>query len=238
MSRVGWVTLLVVAAALLISAVLLQLVVSQYFAYDTSTGSARNPRMQKLLSGPVEGWSVREEPLASTEAYAKNVAGSLNFDDYVYRVYSRGGVSFAVFVCYWGPNKMPANLVASHTPDRCWSQSGWTCDRFDVWANLRAGSDRLQPAFWRLFRDQSGQPQEVLYWHLIGGRTQIYGGNSFNQVVSWRFWWSEAFKFGVRGNEEQYFVRITSSYPLSAILNERGLQTVLERLAALGVRQN
>jgi len=232
--RVG---VMAAVAAVLLGAILLQWVVTQYFAYDHSTGTAKNARMQSLLGAPLNGWEMKDEPLANTEAYAQDVRTALNLDDYFYRIYRRADASFAVFVCYWAPNKMPANLVASHTPDRCWSQSGWICDKFDLWRDMPAGAERLQPGFWRTFRGPAGHRQEVIYWHLIGGRAQLYSGNRFNQVVNWRFWWKEAFLFGVNGNAEQYFVRITSERPLSELWGMPGFQEMLTRLAGMGVRQ-
>ncbi len=229
--------LLLGTGSLLLAALLIQWIVVQYYTDDKLAGQSANRQMHRLLESPVAGWEMVDLPLGTTELLGNSVKAELNLDDYFYRSYKREDKRFEIFVCYWGPNKMPANLVASHTPDRCWSQSGWTCEKYDLWLDLPAGTSRLQPGFWRTFQSANGDQQEVVYWHLIGGRAQIYAGNSFNQVVSWRFWWKEAFIFGVTGNAEQYFVRITSNCSLKTIWNEPGVQTMLARVAALGVKQ-
>lgn len=81
-----------------------------------------------LLPASLPGWQVSDVSLGATEAAEANVAGVLQFDDVVFREYRSAKATFAVYAAYWRPGKIPTQLVASHTPDRCWSSAGWVCD--------------------------------------------------------------------------------------------------------------
>jgi hypothetical protein len=226
--------LLVAGLLVLLTGAGLQLFVVQYYTDNVLAGQEVNTLMRGILAGPAYGWSATDQQLGETEFYRGAVRAELNLDDFVYRTYSRSGATFSVFVAYWRPNKMPTNLVASHTPDRCWAAAGWICDKYDLQSSLDTRGVRLQPAYWRLFH-VGKQQQHVLYWHLVGGRAQIYGGNTMNRVTSWRYWWKEAAIYGLQGNEEQYFIRVTSDRPFEEIWRDAGFQDVLGRLAALGL---
>lgn len=87
----------------------------------------------KLPLAPA-GWVGRDEPLGNTERLRSAVEQNLNFDDHVNRVFEKQGKVFGAYVGYWSAGRMPVQKVASHTPDRCWSENGWTCTaaRFPV----------------------------------------------------------------------------------------------------------
>ena len=90
-------------------------------------GPARAAHLKTTLPREVPGWEVDDKALGETEAVHAAVDKWLRLDDFVFRSYSRGRVHFDVYVAYWGPGKMPVQMVASHTPDRCWTENGWKC---------------------------------------------------------------------------------------------------------------
>ena len=140
-----------------------------------------------------------------------------------------------MYVAYWGAGKMPTRLVASHTPDRCWTENGWRCLAMKFKQRQNFGTVALQPAEWRLFEPPlGGAPVYVLYWHLVDGRIYDYG-ERFNNVPSPVRWWKDAVEQALHGSQEQYFIRLTSSEPLENLWNDPGFAQVLTGLSQLGL---
>ena len=126
---------------------------------DGDTLSAVQPiQLGATLPKAVTGWEAADEPLGPTEFLQTAVEKSLNYDDMVNRLYRSGVRSFGLYVAYWSPGRMPVQKVASHTPDRCWSENGWTCEAMRIEAGLSAGDQRLLPARWRSARPASPSP--------------------------------------------------------------------------------
>jgi hypothetical protein len=180
------------------------------------------------------GWIARDLPLGPTEFLEEVVQRTLRTDDFLNREYRRGRTSFGVYAAYWGSGKMPTHLVASHTPDRCWTENGWTCDQMRFKQQFALDGAALQPAEWREFRDPGGGTTYVLYWQLVEGQAYDFG-ERFNKIPSpWR-WWRDAAQQAVFGSREQYFVRVTSSVPFEEIWDDPGFKTVLGAVGKLGV---
>jgi hypothetical protein len=195
----------------------------------------RGPHLAKMVPRDLPGWSVRDVPLGPNEFMAGEVEKVLNYDEFLNREYNRAGESFGVYVAYWGAGKMPTRLVASHTPDRCWTENGWRCQTMKFkQSGIFNGLD-LQPAEWRLFLPPRGdQPTYVLYWHLVEGRTYDYG-ERFNAVPSPTRWAQDAVQQALLGSREQYFIRLTSSEPLESLADDPGFAAVLRGLGDLGL---
>lgn len=202
---------------------------------DTQS-AARRIDLATMLPKAVTGWESADEPLGPTELLQTAVEKNLNYDDMVNRVYRSGARSFGLYVAYWSPGRMPVQKVASHTPDRCWSENGWTCEEMRIDRDLKVGDQRLLPARWRLFRPpvSGGAKQYVLYWHLVGGELYDYG-EGFNQQPDPLKWWRDTVHYAVKGSSDQYFVRIMSSLPLEELQGDAGFQEILHALAKLGL---
>jgi hypothetical protein len=189
-----------------------------------------------FVPADVAGWHSQDVALGPTEFIQDKVEQILNFDDVLNREYRRGGVTFGVYVAYWGAGKMPTRLVASHTPDRCWTENGWTCLDMRFKERRSALGTKLQPADWREFRDPNGAHVQVLFWHLIEGRAYDYG-NHFNAIPRPLEWWKDAVSQAVHGSREQYFIRVTSNVSFDDIWEDPGFQTVMAGLARLGLAE-
>ena len=151
--------------------------------------------MQRIQLGDrliLPGWASRDLPLGPSEFLSSEVEKVLNYDEVINREYQRGSDRFGVYVAYWSAGKMPVQLVASHTPDRCWTENGWRClDMRFKQRGFFAGMD-VAPAEWRLFEPPlGGAPTYVLYWHLVDGETYDYG-ERFNAVPDPVRWWRGA----------------------------------------------
>ena len=216
-------------------AVLLTAATLQGLAVFREVPKPRGPHVAALIPTSLPGWRVKNVPLGPTEFLTGQVEKTLNFDEAVSREYSRAGASFGVYVAYWGAGKMPTRLVASHTPDRCWTENGWTCLEMRFRQQLAANGTALQPAEWRRVQPpDGGAPTYVLYWHLVEGRVYDQGGR-FNAVPHPLAWWKDAVQQALLGSREQYFVRLTSTVPLESLWGDPGFAEVLRGLQALGL---
>lgn len=218
-------------ALVLIAAIILQF----GFRWREVPNTGARPDLAKRLNAEPDGWQVVEERLGPTEGVAQAVLKTLNLDDYVYRRFRRGAVQFSVYAAYWGPGKMPTRLVASHTPDRCWTENGMRCVDMRFRERLTLEGRALLPAEVRTFLPPSGaEPTYVAYWHTVEGRLYDYGAR-FNAVPHPWLWWKDTAAQVLYGSREQLFVRITSSQPLAEIWREPGFQRVMAQVAALGL---
>jgi hypothetical protein len=220
----------VLAAVVLAAAVVVQHV--HIFRQDHRSSP---PHLARALPAEIPGWTSRDLALGANEYLKSEAEKVLNFDDVVFREFSHGDESFAVYVAYWGAGKMPTRMVASHTPDRCWTENGWRCLALKFKQPEAVDGAPLQPAEWREFEPpDGGKPTYVLYWHLVEGRLYDYGSR-FNAVPDPVRWWKDAVQQAILGSREQYFIRITSGQPLENLWRDPGFAEVLRRLAQLGL---
>jgi len=196
---------------------------------------ARDPHLATTVPASVPGWNSRDLPIGSSEFLASEAEKVLNYDEVLNREYTRGGEGFGVYVAYWGAGKMPTRLVASHTPDRCWTENGWRCVDMKFKQPQVFEGAPLQPAEWRLFEPPGGgKPTYVLYWHLVEGRIYDYG-ERFNAIPSPMRWWKDAMQQVLLGSREQYFIRLTSTEPLENLWRDPGFADVVRGLERLGL---
>jgi len=222
--------------SLLLSILVLIFAVSvQGVGYFRAEPPPRGPHLVREIPAQVPGWSGRDVPLGPNEFVAGEVEKVLRYDEVIYREFRRGNESFGVYVAYWGQGKMPSQLVASHTPDRCWTENGWRCLEMKFRQPVRFEDQTFLPAEWRVFvPPANNEPVYVLYWHLNDGRLYDYGGR-FNAVPDPVLWWKDVVMQAVKGNREQYFVRITSNGPVENLWHDPGFVEVLRGLGRLGL---
>ena len=210
------------------------LVPTQSFKTRTAAESKGEHLKETLFLEP-KGWSVRSVELGPTEAVAEQVSKILNYDDNFYYQYEKGDTVFSLYVSYWGAGKMPAQLVASHTPDRCWTENGMTCTDMDFNVVAKVGDKQLLPAQSRVYTSpgQAGE-QFVYYWHLIDDELYDYG-TRFNAVPHPLKWVRDAVGDALLGTREQYFIRINANKPIEQIWNMEGVQEVAAQLKKIGL---
>lgn len=220
------------------AAVLAGAVIGQGFRLaGSATPHPEGTRLSEVVKVTLPGWHTQDMALGPNEFLSSEAEKVLNFDDVVNREFSRGSTHFGVYAAYWSPGKMPVQLVASHTPDRCWTENGFKCVSMKFRQSIPFEGGRLQPAEWRLFDPPAGgAPVFVLYWHLIGGRTYDYGSR-FNAVPDPLLWWKGAVEQALRGSREQYFIRITSNEPIDELWKEPGFAQVVHALARIGLAE-
>ena len=204
------------------------------------SGFRETPRTRELhlarrVPSAIPGWQGRDVPLGPNEFVANAATKILNYDDYVNREFVRTGQRFGVYVAYWGPGKMPTRFVASHTPDRCWTENGWRCLEMKFRERRTVAGTALLPGEWRVFAPpDGGPPTYVLYWHLVDGKPSVTSGR-FNAIPDPVDWWKDTVQQVLRGSREQYFVRLTCNVPLEMIWDDRGVREVLRELQGLAL---
>jgi hypothetical protein len=190
--------------------------------------------LAKVLPLNLVGWTGRDVPLGATEAVQGAVEKTLQFEDVYFREFTTARGVVSLYVAYWGPGEMPTQLVASHTPDRCWTSAGWVCESRRHQTELNGTGVTLRAGEWRLFSAPNAQRLNVHFWHLVGTETYDYG-DRLNKVPSaWR-WWRDAAKQVFKAPPEQYFIRLTSEQTFEELKGDPGWEELVESLAKLGL---
>ena len=193
-------------------------------------------KLKERLPLNLDAWSGRDEPLGPNEVTRTAVERTLNYDDFVFRIFKRGDREIGVYLAYWSAGRMPLQKVASHTPDRCWTENGWKCDEMRFAEALGADGIHLLPAQWRRFTPPGGGTQQyVVYWHLVGDRLYDYGAR-FNARPDLIKWWRDTLSYAFSGSDAQYFIRVTSNAPFEQLQNEPAWKELLTVLGELGLK--
>lgn len=192
-------------------------------------------KLTELVPRKLPGWTGRDEALGPNEVTRAAAERTLNYDDYVFRLFEKDGKQIGVYVAYWAAGRMPLQKVASHTPDRCWTENGWRCEEMRFAEAVTAGEARLLPAQWRRFTPPDGAAQQyVVYWHLVGDRLYDYG-TRFNARPDLVKWWRDTLDYAFSGSEAQYFIRVTSNRPFEEFAQEPAWAELVGALAKLGL---
>jgi hypothetical protein len=207
----------------------------QFLPKPTPEGPGKGVFLQEALPLKVHDWEVKERELGETEAVRAATDKQLRFDDHVFRAYSKGRISFDVYVAYWAPGKMPVQLVASHTPDRCWTENGWHCTHMQFSVHFRERGLDLKPAQVRSF-ELDRRIRNVIYWHLVEGEPYEYG-QRFNDTPHLGKWLAGFWEGLWQGQPEQYFIRLSSPLSFKELWREPVFLEVLDSLSAIGLKK-
>ncbi len=193
--------------------------------------SRLNQPLAQLLPQEISGWTISDQPIATTEEMKKAIGEVLNYDDAIFRTYSKGSISIAVYIAYWKPGKMSARLIAGHTPDVCWVANGWRCAERNFSYQATIPNHTLRPAQAGIY-ELSGNIQHVLFWHLQGDRLVTY--NKAGTPPWWAFL-TDLWEEGLNQRGEQVFIRVSGNLPVEQALQTSALQNALEALGAVGL---
>ncbi len=223
-------------ACIFLGGVVLQFLRMRNIKDGESGGGVAAGELVKHLPFTAGDWQAKVEPLGPSEFVSAAAERILNFDDYVYLTYRNGSRTLGVYVAYWRAGRMPTHKVASHTPDRCWTENGWKCEEMRFGVPATYGKVALKPAQWRRFTPPSGVgTQYVLFWHLVGDELYDYG-DRFNSTPHPLKWWRDSMAYAIKGSQPQYFIRLTSDRPVEELISDADLAPVLEALADMGLR--
>lgn len=213
---------------------LMAMAVIQWTSRSQEQHLGRPPHLKGVLPTNLPGWRVADEQIGETEIIRRSIAAQLSYDEAVYRSFRRGNDYFTIYIAYWGRGKTPARIVASHTPDRCFTLSGMRCIMMKFNHSLAEFGAINTQAEWRLFEDHDKQHTYVIFWHRVGG--QLYDYNSqFNAIPNLKSWIRDAFQQAVAGTPEQYFIRITSNRPMEYLKADDGFRAIIAQACQVGV---
>lgn len=170
--------------------------------------------IDELLPKSIPGWEATELDLGPTERVREQADEILNLDSFYHYQFSKGSLSFTVYLAHWNPGKMPVYFVGSHTPDVCWVSNGMKMLEADHRDHLAVNGKTLITADERVF-DAKGQEIFVYYWHMLGDesyRAENEAGrvNSLKRLTNF-------FEYGFDQRREQIFFRIHSDKPLNRV---------------------
>ena len=217
---------LYLAAALLALAILVILLPANLQVYY-----APKTALSTWLPGAYAGWTYGDDPIAETPEIKEAVSELLNLSDGVLRVYKKGNRQLSVYIAYWQPGIMDPRLVAVHSPDVCWVGAGWKSvggvHRADA---INGAGKGLEAGELRTF-EASGQTQNVLFWHFVGGRPSGYMGRSATAKSFWS--WDTIIRNPRAPRFEQWFVRISTPGKLSDFEGDPLWDELLGRLSQI-----
>ena len=220
-----WIPLLV----LLFVATVLQIIAS-----NQRPAPLKDFTLADMIPKRLPNWDADDLPLANTEELRNAVAKTLNFDEYISRIYRQGSVTVTIYAAYWQHDKVPPRSVGVHTPDTCWVQNGWFCIQRDNAISLKAPVEgSLKPVEFGIYTLRE-TTQYVYFWHLVGGKSYSYNQEGLHSITAPL---QDMFTFGLNQRREQLFVRIASSVPFEQIWQDPGIKLLLESLGHLGLKQ-
>ncbi len=188
------------------------------------------PDLASIVPAESPGWQV----ITPEDLY--RFSGILQTTHLLERMYIRqtdkGPVQLTVYIAYWAPGQTTVSRVASHTPDACWPGAGWIAmpatGEHSPAPNI-AGLT-LAPAEFRIFRNQSGNIQNVWFWHVFDGRVIDYR-DPYSLPALLRI----GLQYGFRRQGSQYFIRISCNRPWDEVADEPLLREILANLDRVGL---
>jgi hypothetical protein len=188
------------------------------------------PQHEKLLSelpAVVEGWVVKDMPIASSVEMQKAVSELLNYDEAIFREYSKNGKTLTVYAAYWRPYRFHPRLISVHTPDICWVGNGWTMKSTNSNYGVSLSEGRAWHAQERVF-EVGGSQMNVIYWHILDGRLSGYAEGSNSIQTSFL---KELLNDLKHGAGEQFFIRISSPQPWASWVDDPLYRQILDTFA-------
>lgn len=185
--------------------------------------------LEEIPPASIPGWVVEDHPLADSPELQARVDELLQFDEALFRTYTRGTTRIGVYMAYWKPGTMPPRLVGSHSPDVCWVGNGWNRLQRETGVDRSSATLPLLPAEFGVY-EKNGTTEHVLFWHLVGGQPWSYyspeGGQDRIDAMT------DLFTLGLNQKREQFFIRLSSNQPLDQIWQRDVVQEILQAVQA------
>jgi hypothetical protein len=186
--------------------VLLLLVCGLQILGWTVNKESKHVGLSQLQSFQYPGWTRSNVPLGDTPEMKEIVLDVLGYDEATSWELQSNGKTLQVYAAYWAGGKRSAKEVGTHTPDVCWINAGWKRDAIGKLKLADINALRFTPAESRVF-NQNGNTIYVIFWHVFGDRVISYGAREPS------FWdgINDLIENGLKGKQEQFFIRISSS---------------------------
>ena len=205
--------------------------IQAYFAFIPPPKPTFSGMLAEVLPGELAGWKVRDLEMADTPEASIRVSEFLDFNDSIFRTYTKDDTQVGIYIAYWSPGKVSYRWAGAHTPDTCWVQAGWDCTQREHSVPFQHGDISFQPAEFGVYETKTDK-QNVYFWHLVGSEAYSYeqqgGHNIFAALVDVRH-------HGLNLRKEQFFIRLSSNKALDELKQMPGFSKILDSLADIGL---
>ena len=205
--------------------------------------SLKGKKLADLLPTKATGWTFTESAMGASEAATGRVQDILKYDEAVVRNYEKDGLRVSVYVAYWTPAKVPYSVCGVHSPDSCWVLNGMKREDRRYGVAKQAGPLTLKPFEYGKYSTEK-HTTETIWWHLVGGEPNRYEDQSAGWVYGLAGKWErtrllvrDLGKYGLDGQKEQFFVRLTPEPGTSfeKLWEDPRFQDLLKHLEPIGI---
>ncbi len=198
-------------------------------------------KLGEVVPATLDGWEVRDVPLAQTEGMMEQVNKILMFDDAVQRVYRKPGLEVIVYAAYWKPGKVTISDAGTHNPDSCWVLNGWKRSERQHGVATESGGRALLPCEAGAYAPRN-PTSFVEFWQLVNGEVN----DDEDQKTGWRTGFEGRFerlplalrdmrKYGINMKREQLFLRISANRPFAIFRTDPDYARLMRSLEPLGI---
>ena len=220
-------TLLILAALFL----LLGLGLRAYFAFVPPPDATLTESLAVIVPEKLDGWRVADQEMSDSPESSERISKFLNFDDALFRIFSKGDTFVGLYIAYWTPGKASYRWAGAHTPDTCWVLNGWTrLDRKYAIPLACDGYD-FKPAEFGVY-EKDGLAQNVYFWHLVGGEPFGYKQEGAPNILGAL---SDVKEYGINLRQEQFFIRLSSNRTIEELEKTPGFKEISASLHKIGL---
>lgn len=192
-------------------------------------GSIRNdnyriPNFKKEVVANPGMWISEDLPISESERVVRISEETLGFESFLYRLYRKDEITVFLWLAYWKPGQKDIRAVHWHSPDICWRTSGWaSLHSEDDYYFDSEDRDRVHGGNYRIM-EKDGEKAHILFWHLVGkNKFEVQAGYKTLFEIP-----ETLYRAGFMMQGEQYFIRISSNYPLKDLERDPGFQMILD----------
>jgi hypothetical protein len=212
---------------------LLALSLRAYFSLVPPPEPTLHEKIADIVPDHLPGWQIKDMDMAESPESSARITDFLNFDDALFRVFSRGDTFVGLYIAYWTPGKASYRWAGAHTPDTCWVLNGWTRLDREYSVPFENKDVNFEPAEFGVY-EKDGNAQNVYFWHLVGGHAFGYmqEGNPsiFGALLDIKH-------HGLNLRQEQFFIRLSSNKSLEELKKTPQFEMILESMTHLGLVQ-
>lgn len=214
-----------------ITTLFLALSLQAYFALVPPPERTFKKTLSAVVPNTLPGWKVEDLEIADTPEASARVSDFLDFDDSIFRSFTKGNTRVGLYIAYWSPGKASYRWAGAHTPDTCWVLTGWNCTKREYSIPFHHGETRFQPAEYGVYETETDK-QNVYFWHLVGNEAYAYKQkgvpNIFAALIDVRH-------HGLNLRKEQFFIRLSSNKTMDQLKTIKGFSEILDSLAEVGL---
>lgn len=202
-----------------------------YFALIPPPEPTFHGTLAAVTPSDLPGWKVQDLEIADTPEASVRISEFLNFDDAIFRTYTKDDTQVGLYIAYWTPGKASYRWAGAHTPDTCWVKTGWNCTKRAYSIPFQHGNLQFQPAEYGVYETET-ERQNVYFWHLVGNEAYGYKQqgepNIFAALIDVKH-------HGLNLRKEQFFIRLSSNKTIDQLKQIAGFPEILDSLAELGL---